>query len=180
MAGVLLAGQGEHRASCLAPRDLPGAPLESWEEDCGWVFLHSFVSLPVLWLRQGAAGGSHGGYCSRLRGHWDAVPCPSPAQLHLPGPTRVEISPALSFLWKQGAFPGGSASSPHHVAFSHGYPSSCQFVSIYLPSSISLTLSRFLSNEFIHCWAQDKMNSHREQAGRGCCRKHLLLSPLLP
>lgn len=70
--------------------------------------------------------------------------------------------------------------SPHHAAFSHRYPSSCQFVSIYLPSSISYTLSRFLSSEFIHCWAQDKMNSHRRQASRSCCRKHPLLSPLLP
>lgn len=86
----------------------------------------------MLWLRQGAGGSSHGGYCCRLRGHWGAVPHPSPVLLHFPGPRGKRISPAPSFSWKQGAFPGGSACLPHHAASPAGThpaaslsPSSC-------------------------------------------------------
>lgn len=95
-------------------------------------FSHSFVSLPVLWLRHGAGGSSHGGCCCRLRGHWGAVPHPSPVLLHFPAPRGKRISPAPSFSWKQRAFPGGSACLPHHAASPTGThpaaslsPSSC-------------------------------------------------------
>lgn len=51
--------------------------------------------------------------------------------------------------------------------------------SVYLPSCIS-QLSRFRSNEFTHCWAQDKINSRWGKASRSCCGKHPLLPALFP
>lgn len=105
------AGSVWHPGICLEPLWRAGGGL--------WVgFSHSFVSLPVLWLRQGAGGSSHGGYCSGLRGHWDVHPQSGSTFL---ASGAKGISPAPSFSWKQGAFPGGSARLPRHAAFSHRY-----------------------------------------------------------
>lgn len=193
IAGVLLEGQGEHRPGrgTRAPSALAPCPHCHQQRRAGSLW-HPGICLGLLWraggrvvgglflflcfparavAEQGGCWQLHGGYCSGLRGSWDAESCPAP-------PSRPQV-------------PGGflqlhpfHGSREHFLADLHAFsrrcPSSCQFISIYLPSSGSHTLSGFLSNAFIHCWAQDKMNSHWGQASRGCCRKHPLLSPLLP
>jgi len=130
-----------------------------------------------------AGGGSHGGGCSRLRGHRDAVQSPSPDRLHLPDPEARGISPTPSFLRRWGAFPGGICVPPPpcspHPPVPVRLPVDLTRSSIYLPGCVSPTLPSFHSNGFVHCQAQVKINSHWGKAGRGCCGKHPLLPPLL-